>query len=359
MIFEDSGDIMSIISYTPSAAPVTTMIHIQKGILEDAGTFIKGLAGVEKAALITDTNVAPLYGSKVLEALKKEGIESSIYAIQAGEEHKHLGTVRELYDFFDEIGITRTDVIVALGGGVVGDIAGMAAATYLRGVKIVQIPTTLLAQVDSAVGGKTGVDLKSGKNRVGVFHQPSIVLTDPEVLSTLPPEQLACGMAEVIKYACIKDSGLFEELEKGITSIDMEKVIRVCCEIKSGIVERDSHDRGERKLLNFGHTIGHAVERYYNYQGYLHGQAVAIGMCMLLKACCEIGGCRAEEAERIRALCRLYALPETAEIPKHELIELFSKDKKQEGSMLHLVLLHGIGQGYLYPCRAQELERYL
>lgn len=350
---------MNTISYTPSAVPATTTIHIQNGILADVGTFIKQLSGVEKAALVTDTNVAPLYGSKVLEALQKKGITASLYAIQAGEAHKHLGTVQELYDFFDEIGITRTDVVVALGGGVVGDIAGMAAATYLRGVRIVQIPTTLLAQVDSAIGGKTGVDLKSGKNRVGVFHQPSIVLTDPQVLSTLPPEQLACGMAEVIKYACIKDSDLFAELEKGMNCIDIEKVIRVCCEIKSGIVERDSHDRGERKLLNFGHTIGHAVERYYNYQGYLHGQAVAIGMCMLLKACCEIGGCRAEEAERIRKICRLYGLPESAEVPKQELIKLFGKDKKQEGSMLHLVLLHGIGQGYLYPCRAQELERYL
>lgn len=269
-------------------------IIIKRGLAEEVCNYLP-LEGVVRIAIVTDSNVAPLYLAKIKKQLC-DAVQVYSYVLQAGEQNKTMASVQQLYGFFDEAGITRTDLIIALGGGVVGDITGFAAATFLRGVPIVQMPTTLLAMTDSSVGGKTGVDLPSGKNRVGAFFQPHRVLIDPEFLSSLPSREYACGMGEVIKYACIKDKKLFESLKSGV---DSEEMICLCAAIKADTVQKDPFDTSERKLLNFGHTVGHALERLYGYSVYSHGEAVAAGMCMLRRANILWGGIAKAKCDEI------------------------------------------------------------
>jgi 3-dehydroquinate synthase len=244
-------------------------------------------------------------------------------------------------------------LIVALGGGVIGDLVGFAAATYLRGVSFVQIPTSLLAQVDSSVGGKVAVDLPEGKNLVGAFYQPKLVLIYPELLRSLPKRYLVDGMGEVIKYGCIKDATLFEKLES-IPSYDalfehLPELIFRCVEIKRLIVQQDTYDTGERMLLNFGHTLAHAIETKYAYQRESHGEAVAIGMYQLTRYAQEQGLTRQGSAERLAQLLQHYELPISCEIPLADLLPIMMRDKKNLNNHLHLVLLHQIGDAYLYP----------
>lgn len=259
-------------------------IYIERGILNKCGAVISETVKTRKTAIITDDIVDRLYGKAVVDSLESSGFTVCKFVFKNGEGSKSTETLNEIYNFFCENNITRTDCVIALGGGVVGDITGFAAATFLRGLEYIQIPTTLLAQVDSSVGGKTAIDLPCGKNLVGAFKQPACVICDPDVLSTLSETILSDGMAEAIKYGMIRDNRLFELIAshniKNISEI-IDDVVYTSISIKRDVVENDEFDTGERMILNFGHTLGHAIESYYNYEKYTHGSAVAIGMCMI------------------------------------------------------------------------------
>ena len=260
-------------------------VLIERGSLANCGKYISEITRSRKAAVITDDIVEKLHLQTALDSLRAEGFECSVYSFPNGEQSKCLENLGKIYDFLCESNITRSDIIIALGGGVVGDITGFAAASYLRGVEFVQIPTTLLAQVDSSVGGKTAIDIAGGKNLVGAFKQPALVLCDSDILKTLPENILAEGMGECIKYGMIRDEKLFELMEShDLASLDeiMDEMVYACIDIKRVIVEHDECDRGERMVLNFGHTLGHAIEGWHNYKDIAHGEGVAAGMCMIL-----------------------------------------------------------------------------
>ena len=254
-------------------------IIVHKGIFEYCDEIIANFFDLRNTVIVTDETVYKIYGKIFEDKLLKKGFKVGVFVLKDGEQSKNLNNLSLLYDFLSESEITRDDFIIALGGGVVGDLAGFAAASFLRGISFIQIPTTLVAQVDSSVGGKTAVNIKSGKNLVGAFHQPSLVICDPNLLSTLGSRVFCDGMGEVIKYGCIKSTELFDILEScdNIKSI-IDDIIYRCVSIKRDVVERDETDKGERALLNFGHTLGHAIEKEHNFQEISHGQAVAVGM---------------------------------------------------------------------------------
>lgn len=315
-----------------------TPVYIENGLLENVPTLLP--PGITEIFLLTDSNIGPLYAGRLCKALAREGYNVTTAALAAGEVYKNWATVGDLLNQLGEAGITKTGAVLALGGGVVGDTAAFAAAVYLRGIKLFQIPTTLLAQVDSSVGGKCGVNLASGKNRAGVIRQPDGVFIDPLLLETLPPREIACGMAEVIKYAAAFDAEMFRLLETG--SMPLEQAIARGVQIKARIVEQDEHDEGERQLLNFGHTLGHAIEKLGGYSKYNHGEAVAIGMCSLSRLAHEAGmGC---EPSRLLALCEKFNLPTRAGFTKEEMLQLLPADKKCRGEKLTLILLEEIGK---------------
>ena len=275
-------------------------IMIERGILDRCGTYVRELTQAEKVVVITDDNVAPHYLWRVINALDQQGLQVKTHIFPAGEKSKTLDTIADIYKVLADFRMTRKDVLVALGGGVCGDMTGFAAATYLRGVGFMQIPTSLLAQVDSSVGGKTGVDLPQGKNLVGAFHQPFAVLIDPDTLKTLPDKFIADGIGEVIKYGCIKDAAFFDFLENENLTDRIEDVIEVCVSIKRDVVSRDEHEAGERMLLNFGHTLGHAIEKLRGFAGITHGMAVAVGMVLMARAGERNGHTAAGTADRSR-----------------------------------------------------------
>ena len=261
-------------------------IIIEKGLIDKISEKVKNVYKGKKIFILTDENVNKYYGKKVVSALS-EYFDVKLVSLKAGEETKNFNTLPMVYNELLDFNLTRSDLIITLGGGVIGDLGGFVASSYLRGIDFIQVPTSLLAQVDSSVGGKVAVDLERGKNLVGSFYHPKAVLIDPEVLNTLDNRFFIDGMAEVIKYGCIKDKMFFEflyEMENNSDVIDnMERVIHKCCDIKRIVVESDEKDKGERMLLNFGHTLGHAIEQYYNYTKYTHGEAVAIGMYEITK----------------------------------------------------------------------------
>ena len=334
-------------------------IFIERGLLDKAGEYAKSLSSATRAVLVTDTNVAPLYKWRVLNSLSANGFEVSTHVLKTGEENKHLGTVAEMYKTLADSHMTRKDLIVALGGGVCGDMAGFAAATYLRGIDFMQIPTSLLAQVDSSVGGKTGVDLPQGKNLVGAFHQPVAVLIDPDTLTTLPDRYITDGMGEVIKYGCIKDAAFFDFLENGDALDHIEDVIETCVSIKRDVVSRDEREKGERMLLNFGHTLGHAIEKLYDFSGISHGMAVAVGMVMMAAAGEKQGVTAGGTAERIAALCKKYSLPTEESFSFEQLANAARSDKKSAGSSISLVLLREIGDSFTQKVPLDELEAFI
>lgn len=334
-------------------------IIIKNGIIDNCGEFIKKVSNAMRVAVISDTNVFPIYGEKVVNSLKNSGYQVYSFTFEAGEKSKNLTTISKMYDFLAENHITRTDLIVALGGGVTGDMAGFTAASYLRGIDFVQIPTSLLAQVDSSVGGKTGVDIGAGKNLVGAFWQPVLVLIDSNTLNTLPQYYFEDGMAEVIKYGCIKDKSLFDKLEKVNASDCIDDIIYNCVAIKKDVVSRDEREKGERALLNFGHTLGHALEKINNFTDLSHGQAVAIGMCMITKASEKAGLTEKGSAKRIENLCKKYNLPTYSEISKTEIAKAASSDKKTNGSSIKLALLKEIGESYLEKIEISEIEDFI
>ena len=339
-------------------------IKIAAGLLAVAGEEIRRvLPQTEKITVITDSNVAPLYGERLRKSLEMAGFSVTVWEFPAGEESKNLAVLGRLYEGLAAAGLTRSDAIVALGGGVTGDMAGLAAATYLRGIAFIQIPTSLLAAVDSSVGGKVAVDLPQGKNLVGAFYQPRLVLIDPELLYSLPPRFLHDGLAEVIKYGCIRDTGLFTRLEQlpGDAALlaQAEAIIATCCTIKARIVEQDEFDTGERMLLNFGHTLGHAVEKAFHYDTYSHGEAVGLGMVLLTSQAEKLGLTDPGTAAKIAALLQKFSLPVEITLPREEFIKTIALDKKKRGSQLTLVLIKDIGEGYLHTIENRDLPNYL
>lgn len=334
-------------------------IHIERGIINRCGSIIRGLTNAQKVTVITDSNVAPHYQWCVLNSLSEAGFTATSHVFQAGEQSKNLSTITDMYNTLADFKMTRKDIIVALGGGVTGDMAGFAAATYLRGIDFVQIPTSLLAQVDSSVGGKTGVDIAQGKNLVGAFYQPKAVLIDPDTLSTLPDKFICDGMAEVIKYGCIKDKDFFDSLAKGNALENIEAVIERCVTIKRDVVSRDERESGERMLLNFGHTLGHAIEKIYNFTGITHGMAVAVGMVLIAKAGEKNGITPQGTADKIAEVCKAYGLPTSDEASLIEIAKAAQTDKKTSGSDINLVLLNEIGSSFTQKVELEKLYDFI
>ncbi len=323
-------------------------IYIENGILEKAGEYIRKVSAGQKVTIVTDSNVGPLYGELLSKTLEKVGFSVHICEISAGEESKCQENLFWLYDEMLEFGMTRSDLIVALGGGVVGDLTGYAAATLLRGIPFVQIPTSILAQVDSSVGGKVAIDLPKGKNLVGAFYQPKMVLIDPICLATLPERNVADGMAEVIKYGAIWDADLFVLLEQIKTKEELfakiAEIVYTCCDIKRQVVEEDELDTGGRMILNFGHTFGHAIEKEYHYQTYTHGEAVAVGMVMACAYGEKIGITNPGTKERMEKILTQFHLPVETELSAHSMQEAMAVDKKGDGGKINLILLKKIGK---------------
>jgi 3-dehydroquinate synthase len=330
-------------------------IVIGGGVLAEAGAHLKRLATGGGVCAITDENVHGLYGAGLTETLGRAGIGCDAFVIPPGERSKDMATLSEIYDWFGEGGrLNRSGLVVAFGGGVVGDLAGFAAATWMRGVRFVQIPTTLLAMVDSSVGGKTGIDTARGKNLVGAFHQPSLVLIDPELLATLPGREFGAGIAEVAKYGAIASASLFSLLEGEGRDIDPARAVHECCSIKAKIVEADEFDTGKRALLNFGHTFGHAIEAKYGFERYNHGEAVAAGMYMAARAGERLGVTERGTAERLGTLLGRLGLP--AGESTDGLMDYMKNDKKSLSDGVNLVLLTHIGEAVTRRTAWGELE---
>ncbi len=329
-------------------------VTIGRGLLDTAGEWLAALTPSRIAALVADDTVDALYGNHVTVALESAGFAVLRFTFPHGEQSKTLATYGRMLDFLAENRVTRADTVVALGGGVTGDMAGFAAATYLRGVNIAQIPTTLLAMVDSSVGGKTGVDLPAGKNLVGAFHQPIGVLCDVDALATLPPDVYADGMAEAIKYGVLCDASLFEALKQHGATEALPEVVARCVAIKAGVCAGDECDRGQRQMLNLGHTFGHAIERCSGYT-LPHGHAVAIGMVYAARIAVHLGLCDAACVPQVVAALQANGLPINAPYAAGALAEAALGDKKRAGGTLTLVLPKAIGQCVLYPVPVENL----
>lgn len=327
-------------------------IRIEAGLLDAVGEQCADVLRAEKVLLISDSNVAPLYGERVRTSLRKQGYAVQGLVIEAGEASKNATQFLAVIHALAEGGFSRSDAIVALGGGVVGDLAGFCAATYLRGIPFVQIPTTLLACVDSSVGGKTAVDLPQGKNLLGAFYQPRLVIVDPLVLRTLSPSIYADGMAEVIKYGMIWDAELFEALEQH--RLDDAAIIKRCVTIKRDVVEQDEFDNGLRLILNYGHTFGHAIESCSAF-AISHGSAVARGMSLMAHAL--PGG--EQLAARLDALLMAYGLETTCPFEAQALYEVALSDKKRRGQTVRLITVPTLGKAEITDVPAVQLLDYL
>jgi shikimate kinase / 3-dehydroquinate synthase len=337
-------------------------LYFQKGALDKIPLLLQRHHTSSRAVLVTDKTVDRLYGKKLLKILKKN-LQVDSVVLPAGEKYKTLKTVAFLYSELLRCKVDRKTPLIALGGGVMGDIVGFAAATYLRGIPFVQIPTTLLAQVDSSIGGKTGVDLPQGKNLVGAFYQPKFVLIDENFLSTLSPREFVCGLAEVIKYAAIFDGKLFRHLEEEIEEFiesrgyGLEPIIRRCCELKAWVVEKDERETlGIRSKLNFGHTLGHAIESLTAYKKFTHGEAIAIGMAYAAEKSVERGLLARSQAERLKKLLARAGLPFTLPpFKKAEYRKVLIQDKKRVSSEIHFVYLSKIGKSLVIPTPVEEI----
>ena len=327
-------------------------IYIQQGLLNHILQYIEPLYQGKKIMIISDDQVFGYYGDQIESQLKKK-YQVGHVIVPHGEQSKRFDILPSLYSQLLSFPLTRTDLIIALGGGVIGDLAGFVASTFLRGVQFVQIPTSLLAQVDSSVGGKVAVDLPEGKNLVGAFKHPSIVLIDPLTLKTLDQRFINDGMGEVIKYGCIFDKDLFKCLES-YSSFDelyqnIDEIIYRCVDLKRDVVEKDLFDFGDRLALNFGHTLGHAIEQYYHYETYSHGEAVSIGMVQLTRIAELKGLTKAGTAQQIQDVVTKYNLPSIAHLHTADLKKAMALDKKNIHQKLSYVLLHEIGESYIYP----------
>ncbi|MFH2011188.1 MAG: 3-dehydroquinate synthase [Pseudomonadota bacterium] len=334
--------------------------------LAEIGRVVKEFGFSERIAVVTNPEVSKLFLNIIEKSLQDAGFNVFPIEIPDGEETKSLEWTSILYDKLISLKMDRKSALVALGGGVIGDVTGFVAATFLRGIPYIQVPTTLLAQVDSSVGGKTGVNHSKGKNLIGAFYQPSLVFIDVNTLKTLPESEFVSGLAEVIKYGIIRDLDLFEDLENNlerILGLDQEyvlKVVKRCCSIKAKIVEEDEKESGVRSILNFGHTLGHAIEVLTNYKGYKHGEAVAIGMVVAIHISVESGVCNKDAFYRVKGLIQKAGLPtELPEFSRDEYISVIKLDKKMGNNKVKFVMLEHIGRVKFTDLAAEDISRYL
>lgn len=327
--------------------------------LENLGQEVLKHVKGKNTVIVTDKNVEKFYLNKCKKSLEDAGFNTEVFVVNPGEESKSIETYINLINFLAEIPLTRTDFLVALGGGVVGDLTGFAAATYLRGIDVVQVPTTVLAAVDSSVGGKTAVNLEAGKNLLGAFHQPVLVYSDTDTFNTLPKEIYRDGMAEVIKYGMIEDAEFFEFLkDKKRTEENISDVVKKCVDIKRKFVEEDEFDTGVRQLLNFGHTIGHAIEKASDFE-ISHGDAVAKGMHLICKISAKLGWCDIEVSEEADKILKTYGFDLEVPFTKEELTDIMLSDKKRKGDYVDLVIPVRIGKCVLKRITIKELRELL
>ena len=341
----------------PAREAQTYPIHVGSGLRRRVGEMISRVHAPCRALLLTDDTVEALYAETVTASLSEAGFSVVRRVIPHGEASKSAAHLMELLEAMADEHLTRSDLLVALGGGVVGDLGGFCAAVYQRGIDFIQIPTTLLAMVDASVGGKTAIDLKAGKNLCGAFHQPALVVCDTDCLATLPPEILADGMAEVIKYAFINDRPLFDLLQ-GNAAANMEEVIRLCIEDKCKLVESDETDKGVRQLLNLGPTVGHAIEACSDF-AISHGSAVAMGMVIITRAAVKTGLCSEETLSSLLALLAKYHLPTECPFTAEQLYAVAQGDKKRAGGSLTLVVPYGVADSRLVTVPVDALEGYI
>ena len=332
-------------------------VHIGAGLIEKAGTFLAPTLRGKKCAIVSDYTVAALYREKLECALLASDIECYVFTVPAGEASKSIENWESLLAFLAENGFTREDGICALGGGVVGDLAGFAAATYLRGVPFFQVPASLLAMVDASVGGKTAVNLSNGKNTVGAFYQPHAVVCDTDLLSTLPEDNFREACAEIIKYFVLGSSVLSEELKKGL-NFDRERVIAECIRIKEKYIRDDETDFAGRRLLNLGHTVGHAIEVCSGYT-VSHGNAVAIGLATAVRAAKKQKICTSDDANRILALLKDFSLPTETEYEVNEIFGAVFADKKRTDECFYCIIPHKIGDCRVVPLDFLQMRRFL
>ena len=347
-------------------------ILIGENFFEKFPECIENVYGGKKLFVITDSNVDKIYKNEYEKMFK--GFDYTIYVLEAGEKHKHIGIMPSIYSAMVNEGLTRKDMVVAFGGGVVGDIAGFAAASYMRGIDFVQIPTTIVSQVDSSIGGKVGVDLPEGKNLIGAFHQPKLVLIDNYFLNTLTNRYFYDGFAEIVKYGCIYDKNFFEKLENIVKSSGLSEtdenykknlrkhlmkhingLVYRSCEIKKEVVEKDEKESNLRMILNFGHTIGHAIEQFTNYEKYSHGEAISAGMVDITKIGERKGITKKNEFLKIEKLLKALNLPTEIEYPKDKISEIMKRDKKSTNDGVNFVFLVGIGEVVIRKMREREI----
>ena len=334
-------------------------VLVGNGLLAQLGKYLNTVSRATRIAIISDSNVWPLYGNAAIESLEQAGYKDTVtYCFPAGEASKSGETYLEILEFLATSHLTRSDCIIALGGGVVGDMAGFAAATYLRGIDYIQVPTTLLAAVDSSVGGKTAIDLKAGKNLAGAFCQPKLVICDLDTLNTLPQNVFRDGCAEVIKYGVLYDPDLFRHLAELGVDFHREDVISRCIELKRDVVSGDEFDRGVRQMLNLGHTIGHGVEANSNFT-ISHGQAVAIGMAMVSRAATNRNICRESVRNVITDVITKFGLPSSTCYGAKEIYSSALSDKKRSGGTVNLIVPRTIGDCIILPMPVEELESFI
>lgn len=341
-------------------------IIIGSGLLKRLGELCAELPLTHRAVIVTNPVVHRLYGAVVKASLARAGFDVALVQVPNGERAKSLSQAARLYQAFVRHRMDRRSAVIALGGGVIGDLAGYAAATYLRGLPLIQVPTTLLAQVDSSVGGKTGVNLREGKNLVGAFYQPSLVVADTRTLNSLPPRQLRAGLSEVVKYGMIADSELFGYIESHLDQVlraeeePLTFLVARSCAIKAKVVEQDEREEGLRAILNFGHTVGHAIEAVTGYRRLLHGEAVAIGMVVATALSVMRGLCAEDDLQRLRSLLRRIGLPTISPVEFKTILQSIVYDKKIKNNMIYFVLTKGVGHVTVAPISDRhELRRAL
>lgn len=333
-------------------------VIVAPGIRNQIGAYLSAITSKGTAVIVSDSNVWPLYGADIESNLQASGFTTVHYVFPAGEASKNSTTYLSILNFLAENHITRSDTLIALGGGVVGDITGFAAATYLRGISYVQMPTSLLAMVDSSVGGKTAIDLPAGKNLVGAFYQPSLVLCDTQILNSLPEEIFRDGCGEVIKYGILYDRELFMHLLEYGIHFDRETVISRCIELKRNVVADDEFDRGARQKLNLGHTIGHGIELHSSFK-ISHGKAVAIGLVIVSRAGSKLGICSQEVRDSIMEAVKKFGLPTQTSINADALYNAMLMDKKRSGNTINLIIPEEIGRCAICPTQIDNLKSFI
>ena len=334
-------------------------IIIDENLMQYSGNYIKNVSHAKQILIITDDIVNELYSNKLTDSLIKNGFEVFLFVFSHGEVSKNIQTLERVYSFLIKNKFTRSDLIIALGGGVPGDLAGFVAATYMRGIDFIQIPTSLLSQLDSSIGGKNGVNLSHGKNLIGTFYQPKLVLIDVNTLKTLPKQSVSDGIAEAIKYALIKSSKLFYLIKNNDFEYILKDLIFECINIKKSIIEKDEYEKADRKLLNFGHTLAHAIEKFYDFKGYTHGQAVSVGMARTTLSGEKLGITRPGTYSELISVLEKYNLPYQINCDMDKIVEIAKVDKKATGEFFDLVLIKELGNAFIKRIKKDDLKKYI